>query len=83
MKARWLGIARQPPLLPFLFVLAGPGCGLLVCDVVAACMWHVNCVGSVLGRGEATATCPMSRVCCGCAHHLLLALAESARNHLA
>lgn len=58
MRARWLGIAHQPPLLPFLFVLAGPGCGLLVCDVVLACMWHVNCVGSVFGLGEVTATYP-------------------------
>lgn len=44
MRARWLGIAHKLPLLLFLFILAGPGCGLHVCDVVVACVWHVNCV---------------------------------------
>lgn len=31
-------------LLPSFFVLTGPGCGLHVCGVVVACVWHVNCV---------------------------------------
>ena len=36
MRARWLGTAHRPPLLPFLFILSRPGCGPHVCAVVVA-----------------------------------------------